>query len=81
MLCFQRGQPENRQTAHLPDALPAVAMRYNAGRQTETGGNAPQVKAGEDDILPPTAAVPAAIAGKGKRLVPAKEWVRMYKKY
>ena len=51
-------------------------MRYNAGRQTETGRDPPQIKPGEDDILPTTAAVSAAIAGKGKRLVPAKEWLR-----
>ncbi len=51
-LFLHRGQPQHRQAAHLPDALPTVALRHDAGRQAQPGGNAPQVKARQHDILP-----------------------------
>ena len=42
---FDRGQPQHRQMAHLPDAGPAIAPGHDLRRQAQPGCNAPQVKA------------------------------------
>ena len=44
-LLLQRGQPQHRQMAHLPDAGPAIAPGHDLRRQAQPGCNAPQVKA------------------------------------
>ena len=68
-----RGQPQHRQTAHLPNGRLAERPRHRPRRQPQPRRDPPQVESGQYDVLPPPAAIPAARAGKRKRLVPPQQ--------
>ena len=70
---LDRSKPQHRQMAHPANAAATITPGYNLRRQTQPSSNAPQVIAGQHDILPPAAAVAAARTGKAELRIPLQQ--------